>query len=794
MSLVILGGVLAAVVDMGDGNEQVALLTLLAGGAFMTTFLTTLAPFDFRGDVDQMALLKTLPAPAWRLALGQVLTPVLIFTLIHWTALAAVQWHFGRTDPLLLAAAAFAPLYNFVLGQRREPAVPAVPDAGDGDDAGRLPGDGPQRSGPARQGAGRRRRRCWSPCWPGASASFSAAERLCGAAAAWLAAALFAAIARPVDGHGVPGCTMWAGTRRLKSRHGGYLQIMDALTPPAWVQKRDGRLEPFDADKISRALFAASEALGRPDAFLARELTDGVVHFLTEEADDATATTIQIAELAIKVVRELGQPALGGGLRRPRREPRPGKVPGDGRDAGRPRAAGRPVGEEVVLRFAAGASLAEVLSACVRAYTLQTVFARDLVAAHGDGLLTLTGLEAPGELAGLVARPAEGGVLAAVEQARRFAGDFLVLDGPEYGLARPGPDDVHGEVAHLRARTGRRPASDGPAGGGQPQRRRAAAVGRRPGRGAAVRRPTPRRPPPIILPLSPTNWRGRCSPRMQPANTIRIDWHLSERDFRPDAADRLAALARLALDGAAIRLSSSTARGGPRRWRRAWTGEHPAVLLTVGVHLPRLADQPGVDGDPARFLKKLGSLARLALSAAVQKREFLRRRERVRPPDASAAPPVTSGFLLDRARLVVAPVGLDAVVRRFTGGGLCSGKDSLDFGKQIVQTLRDVLRQDGGRSRLAACLDGPDGFRFSGGWPAAGQAAGLTAWDPTAPPKNQLRAAGALHALAEGGTAALILPEDPRPTAETVADYLRSAWKQPDVNRIRLLRGGGTPQ
>ena len=155
---------------------------------------------------------------------------------------------------------------------------------------------------------------------------------------------------------------------------------------------------------------------------------------------------------------------------------------------------------------------------------------------------------------------------------------------------------------------------------------------------------------------------------------------------------------------------------------------------------------------------------------------------------------MTGGFLLDRARLVVAPVGLDEVVRRFMGGDLCSGKDSLDFGKQIVQTLRDVLRQDGGRSRLAACLDGPDGFRFGGGWPAAGQTAGLTAWNPTAPPKNQLRAAGALHALAEGGTAALILPEGPRPTAETVADYLRSAWKQPDVNRIRLLHGGGTPQ
>ena len=277
------------------------------------------------------------------------------------------------------------------------------------------------------------------------------------------------------------------------------------------------------------------------------------------------------------------------------------------------------------------------------------------------------------------------------------------------------------------------------------------------------------------------------------ANTIRIDWHLSERDFRPDAADRLAALTRLALDGAALAFVFDRPRR-PAPLAEGVDRDHPAVLLTVGVHLLRLADQPGVDGDPARFLKKLGSLARLALSAAVQKREFLRRQERLRPPDASAAPPVTSGFLLDRARLVVAPVGLDEVVRRFTDGGLCSGKDSLDFGKQVVQTLREVLRQDGGRSRLAACLDGPDGFRLNGGWPVAGQAAGLTAWDPTAPPKNQLRAAGALHALAEGGTAALILPEDPRPSAETVADHLRSAWKQPDVNRIRLLRGGGTPR
>src|SRR5205807_4245513 len=79
---------------------------------------------------------------------------------------------------------------------------------------------------------------------------------------------------------------------------------------PAWVRKRDGRLVPFEADKISQALFAASETAGRPDAFMARELTDSILHFLAAETGGAIPKTEQIADLVIKVVRELGQPAL----------------------------------------------------------------------------------------------------------------------------------------------------------------------------------------------------------------------------------------------------------------------------------------------------------------------------------------------------------------------------------------------------------------------------------------------------------------------------------------------------
>jgi hypothetical protein len=62
------------------------------------------------------------------------------------------------------------------------------------------------------------------------------------------------------------------------------------LALPQWVSRRDGRLEPFESDRICRSLFAALADLGRPDAFLARELTDGILHFLAGEFDAAPST------------------------------------------------------------------------------------------------------------------------------------------------------------------------------------------------------------------------------------------------------------------------------------------------------------------------------------------------------------------------------------------------------------------------------------------------------------------------------------------------------------------------
>jgi hypothetical protein len=544
--------------------------------------------------------------------------------------------------------------------------------------------------------------------------------------------------------------------------------MYDFPAPPERVIKRDGRVVPFEADKISRALFAAGESVGRPDAFLARELTDGVLHFLAAEGDGGVPTTAQVGEQVAKAVRELGQPALAQAFA----------------EHGRLRVRGQtrpvPAGGEVVLRFPPGMAPEAVLAACTRSYTLQGVFARDLVAAQADGLLTLTGLEHPERLEGLVlgsVSGAGGGPAEAVEAARGPAGRFVALDGPEYDPAGEESDarefarnlSVGLRLAGLTAvvnlnaaspppragELGGGPLFPGPSGGVSPERRSALADAMFD----------------ALLHAGP--------------DRVRIDWHVGPSDCAPEARGRLERLARAALDGAPVAFAFDRPKR-PVALAEGVDRGTPGVMLTVGLHLPRLASRDDA-GNPERFLRKLTSLARLALSAGVQKRAFLRQRERLRAEARPIGPAVSTGFLLDRARLVVAPVGLDEVVRTFTGDGLASGGPALEFGKQIVTRLRDVLTQDGRQTALETCLDGPTSFALAGEVTAPARVAGLTPWGPAAV-RDQLRAAGALHAVAGCGTLAAFVPDDDPPSAAAAADWLLLAWQRSDVVRLRFAR------
>jgi hypothetical protein len=385
-------------------------------------------------------------------------------------------------------------------------------------------------------------------------------------------------------------------------------------------------------------------------------------------------------------------------------------------------------------------------------------------------------------LAGCVLGPPlslDGDLVAALEQASRFVGQLVSLDGLEHLVAMTGrsPSDLAGAVSLGLRLTG----LSGVINLASPLPPSWA--------GPLARGPLFTAPPddPAQLDNLAEALLDEFISRAIPG--LRIDWHLSESSFSASGQKHLLRVVSRALAGANIGFVFDRPRQ-PVALAEGLNRKHTATLLAVGVNLPVLARQGMLD-EPERFLQRLGSLVRLALSAAVQKRKFLHDQERLRN---ESAPALTSGFLLDRARFVATPIGLDEVVQLFTGWGLSNGADSLDLGRRIVQRLLAVLQQSGRQAQMESCLDGPWSFALNGPPTARYQVAGLTPWDTDASVKSQLRAAGVLHGLAEHGTLALLARPDEPPTPQDVAEELLGAWRQTAVVRLRLLCAGAAGQ
>jgi hypothetical protein len=76
--------------------------------------LTPLLTFDFRGDIDRMDLLKALPLPPWRVALGQLLAPTLVLSAVQLLVMGFVQALWGGVELLLWGLLLFAAPFNFL--------------------------------------------------------------------------------------------------------------------------------------------------------------------------------------------------------------------------------------------------------------------------------------------------------------------------------------------------------------------------------------------------------------------------------------------------------------------------------------------------------------------------------------------------------------------------------------------------------------------------------------------------------------------------------------------------------
>jgi hypothetical protein len=194
----------------------------------------------------------------------------------------------------------------------------------------------------------------------------------------------------------------------------------------------------------------------------------------------------------------------------------------------------------------------------------------------------------------------------------------------------------------------------------------------------------------------------------------------------------------------------------------------PGVLLEVGLDLPALAERLETPRDGAAFLKKVPSLARMAVSAAAQKRQYLR--------DLPEASPLKHGFLIERATAAVVPLGLEEAVHRITGTSLARSPQALEFALRVLHALKSTLDEAGRGINLDLRLDGES----------------LSAADVAVLPQLQLDHAGKLHARAGAGTATLLLDADAAADIPALIDRLDHVWASTSIVRLQLQRSGAT--
>jgi hypothetical protein len=435
---------------------------------------------------------------------------------------------------------------------------------------------------------------------------------------------------------------------------------------PSWVKHKDGRRTPFDADVISRRLFAAAQSLGPADAFLVRELTDGVLHFLDQEGLGDTASAESIDDIAEKIVRELGQPALAAAF------------------AARPALADEsPRRLPLTIDFAPDDSPDDIAGRCLDAFSLRGVFAPDIAAAHAQGLIHLGGLRTPQRLDAVVLEPAavQSGdpfdvawELVATGAAR--AGRNLVLDSPEWlvadgavpgfvrGLTRAAQAQRRGIDVHLNAAT--------------------------PPPWAEERGTGPLfAAPPAPAASSPQSWLAALTAAAPRVNLV---WH-----WRNDSASDAPFAHWLAQSP--DRWSVMFDRPNqPITLSHGLSRRRPGISMTVGLDLPALLNRPDVSCQGDRFLEKLPSLARLAVSAGGQKRAYLRRQ-------ASA---LTREFLLDRAAVRIEPLGMATVLQQLLGVAAPISKPARVLVRKILLALQSPLAACRKRTGLDVMLDAPD--------------------------------------------------------------------------------------
>lgn len=421
---------------------------------------------------------------------------------------------------------------------------------------------------------------------------------------------------------------------------------------PTFIRKRDGRLVPFEADRVTQTLFALTERLDQPDAFLARELTDSILHFLREQESDQSLSTQQLMGWMQHVLRELGQQRLATELGRYASEQSSKQT----EMAASPKPTDNGVRPWFPLTPQAHhptdwSAMRQQHPDLVSRMTLERVFSRHLQSAHAEGLLELHDLDCPIELISHVHRLTPGwGALEWLQALRRFVGKTIILDAFEEDLLLAGHSESSAAtwldelvwachltglhiVLHLNV--------------GHPPLWAESA------RGPLFQRATQK----LLFDDERYHLRQTVLDRIarQPEAWpyVQIAWHVPvvENGIEQPWPAEWMYLARLAIQGLPLRLiferpkcSIPLSDGVDRRW--------PTRLQHVSLRLDRLWQRQRQALSPTAFTGKVLSLARMSVSAGPCKRE------RLRQLPAYDRPP----FWIDKAHVHLTLTGMEQLL------------------------------------------------------------------------------------------------------------------------------------
>jgi hypothetical protein len=202
------------------------------------------------------------------------------------------------------------------------------------------------------------------------------------------------------------------------------------------------------------------------------------------------------------------------------------------------------------------------------------------------------------------------------------------------------------------------------------------------------------------------------------------------------------------------------------------------VLEYIGLSVPLVWPDAGSPRSLSALDDGLAQAIHLAVRAAVQKREFVRRI------------PSRIGYeIVDQAVLAVTPVGLDWTVRQVAGKSFAEDDGALRLAETLVRRLHDLAQHEARCFALPVVVDGHNRRTASTQRETSDTDETLEGLVPCAQGvgvRRQIHAAGRLHAIAQAGT--LVCPRGSPSTeaAERLAETLDWAALYTQLVRLQV--------